>query len=1022
VTIPLEVAARADGFAGRGWVAREVADWLGSGTERVLAITGEPGSGKTAIAAWLAGAGLAPDAATDAAALERVRGAWTATHFCIPGSEGTVDGAEFASSIAGQLAKGLGQTYMVAVVQSNNPQIYATASAQSVTGDAKVIGLNIVNLVIAAQSRADTAANISALWQGAVRKPLQELAATPPGPTALILVDALDEAARQPPPNIVTLVSGSNDFPPGIRFVVTASTDLDLRALFPGARVIDLSGAEAQARADDDVRAFLRAQLGPPKDAEDRLVAAASGNFLYVRLLVDEVKRGERSLDRLEGLPKGLYPLYQEYLDRVTGTAPGKKPGVRWGRELQPLLGCVSVATPSAPVAVLPGWLRKDAGKVSQLLDQARQVTEPDESEDGPGHRLYHRSMSDYFAAAQYPANGSRTDNRYHTPPGAQHARIAKHYLDNFRGRDWQQADSYGLRHLAGHLVATAAAETLPVKRRRLTADLYRTVLDKDFQTAQKATLGDLHSTLRDLRLGVDTALAGDESVPLLRCVAGYREVARSGAIAQGIFDAVDHGDFRAALRDAEHYGPPPRPRGRWARVLDAWIAWQAARAGRFGDAEDAAKGVVGQWLTLGEAEPLYWELCRALIVRAGRTIVAQGGDPDGLLRAFPEHRAEMTVAMSGPATPPLSPGDLAGLQAMLRHHLVDLDALLNEDPYEAVEIPFASAGRETHDPMSPRNVLIRLAATPEGQDGIDRTLRPTLTNPYARYRDIGLVAIGTAVVAVPDDDWADRRLRSILLAGLDAEGVTFTFELPSLLLGEAERRHLAAAKLGVYLARARDHVTEPDRWGTGIRALMAQASEQRAVGDADQALATLVDASTLQVGFAGYAAVTYLTLANRAIELGHMDAALEPSWGPGRNERLVDLAGQRAGHVLDYAFREERLALVEGYKGWLLNAPPDLNDVHAFVAVTPDPDARRIYKDFAAAHWTVADTSESREWLKSLVTMVLEDTTTLDAMLGRLVAGDLAELSDAEISDAVDIVATGLTAGRPWELGIEPS
>ena len=627
MNLPPDIAARADQFAGRGWVAREVAAWLTDGTERFLAITGEPGSGKTALAAWLAGAGPPPRNRTEAAALKRVRGAWTALHFCIPRREGTVDAEAFATSIAGQLADALAPGYVPAVARANNIQITGIVHAGAGSGPA--IGVSIKELVIAAQSRADAAASVTGLWQGAVRKPLQELAATPPGPAALILVDALDEAARVRPPNIVSLVAGSDDFPPGVRFVVTASTDLDVRAVFPGARVIDLSGPGSEAHANDDIRAFVRMQLKPARDIEDRLVTAAAGNFLYIRFLVDEVERGDRTLDRLEGLPDGLFTLYREYLDRMTGTDAGEKVGPRWERELQPLLGCISVASPSAPRAVLPDWLKKDAGKVSRLLDETRQVTEPDDSEDGPGQRLYHRSMNDFLAAARYGAPGQETDNQYHTAPADQHARIAQHYVRNFRGPDWRQADAYGLRHVVRHLAAAADATSLPVERRRRTAELYRTVLDPDFQAAQKATLGALEPTLDDLRIAVQTALTGDEVVPLLQSVAAYRRVARSGAIATGIFEAVDRGDFATALHDAEHYGPPPRPRGRWARVLDAWIAWQAARAGRPDDARAAAEGVVGHWLTAAtEAEPLYWELCRALVVRAGRSIVAAGGDP----------------------------------------------------------------------------------------------------------------------------------------------------------------------------------------------------------------------------------------------------------------------------------------------------------------------------------------------------------------------------------------------------------
>ena len=142
---------------------------------------------------------------------------------------------------------------------------------------------------------------------------------------------------------------------------------MDAGALFPGARIVDLSSDDTKANASNDVRAYIRAQLAPSKAAEDRLVAAADRNFLYVRFLAREISKGVRSLDDVEALPVGLYPLYSEYLDRVTGTDPGRPPRPKWTRELQPLVGCISVATPSAPDDLLPMWLSKDAGRVSQV-------------------------------------------------------------------------------------------------------------------------------------------------------------------------------------------------------------------------------------------------------------------------------------------------------------------------------------------------------------------------------------------------------------------------------------------------------------------------------------------------------------------------------------------------------------------------------------------------------------------------------------------------------------------------------
>jgi hypothetical protein len=1015
MTVPSTIADKAKDFVGRTWVADEVAAWIANGTERFFAITGAPGTGKSALAAWLAGAGPEPKAKGDAATLKRVRKAWAATHFCVRG--GSTNAVDFGSSIAGQLARRL-DDFLPAVARANDRSF---TSNINVRGDNKgtIVAMKIQELVIEVSGRAESSAAVTAIWHNAVRKPLQELADSNPKLGAFILVDALDEAADVPRPNIVSLLRDSDDLPPGVRFLVTMSTELDASALFPGARVVDLSSAATNANSNDDVRAYVRAELAPSKAAEDRLVAAADGNFLYVRFLAQEIGKGVRSLDDVEALPVGLSPLYSEYLDRLTGTEPGQPPRPKWKRELQPLVGCISVATPSAPDDLLPLWLGKDAGKVSLVLTEARQLTEEDDSPDGFGYRLYHRSMGDFLAAPRYGGNGSVKKNRYHTPPATQHERIATHYLNDF-ATDWGAADSYGLRHVVGHLAATAAAETAPEKRRRRTATVYDLVLDPTFQAAQKEKLGNLHPTLADLRLAIDTALSGDEVVPLLRCVAGFRGAARSGAIAQGIFTAVERGDLSTAIADAEHYGPPPRPRGRWARVLNAWIAWQAARRNDPKAARQAADGVVSQWTASGsEAEPLYWELCRALIVRSAKALLANGTDPGQLLRVFPDEYAALANEVAKrPARRP-SDAQTAKLLEELSGRLKEFEDLLETDPYEAVETPWANAEGQAWQARTMRDLLIGLAGRPEGRDGIERTLGPTLGNPYARYRDIGLVALGTAVVAVPDDDWADRKLRAILLAGLDAEGVTFTFDLPTLVLGEIRHRGREDARLADYLSHAHTSADEKDRWTTGIRALNADAAAIFVRGNADGAMATLIDASRRRPGFAGYTSAAYMALASRCLQFGRGDVIGQAIWGPDANRSLDNLTRDAAGRIMDLDFRAERGALVERYASWLKEPQPDIRAIHEFIGVTPDPDSRRTYKELASARWAAANTPDARTWLKALVPMVLEDTTTLDAMLARVLGPHLSAMPDSELKTIADLVADRFTTGRPWDMGV---
>ena len=58
------------------------------------------------------------------------------------------------------------------------------------------------------------------------------------------------------------------------------------------------------------------------------------------------------------------------------------------------------------------------------------------------------------------------------------------------------------------------------------------------------------------------------------------------------------------------------------------------------------------------------------------------------------------------------------------------------------------------------------------------------------------------------------------------------------------------------------------------------------------------------------------------------------------------------------------------------------------------------------------------REGLKALVPLALADSTTLDAVLGRLLRLDGSLLGDDQVAAAVHICAQQLATGRPWEFG----
>src|SRR5262249_52023051 len=150
--------------------------------------------------------------------------------------------------------------------------------------------------------------------------------------------------------------------------------------------------------------------------------------------------------------------------------------------------------------------------KVATLLRSVIQMVE-----HGPdtelSYRLYHRSVNEFLAAADYEENGVPTVNCYYAPPRDHHELIAKFYLENYAQEEnyapeWQQCDAYGLRQLVTHLHETLANETLPRKRREQQARrLYSVVLNPAFRGAQRRILGTITTTLGDLRLALSVAL-----------------------------------------------------------------------------------------------------------------------------------------------------------------------------------------------------------------------------------------------------------------------------------------------------------------------------------------------------------------------------------------------------------------------------------------------------------------------------------------------------------------------------------
>jgi hypothetical protein len=994
--VPKDIADRALGFSGRKWVLDEVVAWLSRERQRFLLITGEPGCGKSALAAWLAGAGD-PSPGLDPA-LEGIRDSWSAVHFCVAeDKKGSLDPIAFTQSVVRQLADRYSQ-FATAALDKYGTTLQVEQYAGENRGNMVAIHINTLILV---------GVNAQGVYNRALREPLDEWLPNDPTQRLLILVDALDEALTFGQPSIVTLLAGSNDLPSRVRFLLTSRndplvTDQFATALANGtAYRLDLSSGTFAAKNDEDIRVYIERRIaeerlggqvktiGEHANVVCDLVSQAAGNFLYIKFLLDEVSKG-RPLSELAGLPRGLYVLYRTYLDRIMLEILVAGSRAKWDAQYRPLLGDLSVAIPAAPSKLLPGWLDLPAGTVATLLGSVIQMVER-----GPdaelSYRLYHRSVNEFLAAADFEENGTPTVNRYHAPPRDHHNLIAKFYLENYT-KAWDQCDAYGLRNLVTHMHEAVAGETLPKKRREQLMLLFSVVRDPKFRRAQRCTLGTIIGTLGDLQLALGVALNDNDLVTALSCVGIYRETSRVESVTTGIFDALDAGDLTTAIQRSDIFGVSPH----WTSVLKRYLAWEAARHGKEVEVRQAL--AVTPWMA-----PETIPLCDALLVRTARELAGPNEDPATILKSL-DDRAESWLIDSyheGRANPP----DKDAVVQQLSSHLAYLEGLIAGGDLEWASM---TASEKTNvlrnNAEFAQHLLVSLAAEPEGRQAIDRLLRPTLENAYARYRDIELVALGVASVAVPDADWAAERLQRIISAGLDPAGVTFTFDLASVLRAEGERRGLPAADLRLLAEYLDKAWSAEDRWGTAVRARSARAAalfRQHHFGDAE---AELEAVAQLDMGYAGFATVTLLSLANRWVEFGRPELARE----------LTARASLRAEQVQDPEFRRERVRLVDAYGAWLNEPTPARETIASKIAQMPDPETRMAYVEHLSARWS---TSSARDVdaLRSLVPTSLSDGTTLDAVLGHLFGIEASTLDDQELDEVIHICATQLSTSRPW-------
>jgi hypothetical protein len=457
-------------FTGRTWVFQAINDWLGKPDgSRFFLLTGEPGCGKSAIAARLAQ--FAQGEAAPPAGLPNITpGFLNAIHFCLERASTWIDPRDFARSISLQL------TYLPefaqALVNVGDREINMQVHQEVQTLNGQMIGINITNLNLSGLKGQEA-------FNRAVLEPLQIIYGGTFNQPLTILVDALDESlAPTGEVTIVGLLSRLQHLPAQVRFILTSRPESRVETEFRDAEGLFLSGQEFSDHNRQDISDYVHWRLTHEEKLQEKLLGLspdqaaakekiinlkAEGNFQYVTFLLDALAKEQQSWEDLDALPAGLDGLYHDSLQRVVRLG-----GKQW-EDYAKFLAVLSVAKESLTLAHVQAFIGQDERTAWALLGDLWQFVKPTQRVEGQEedyYRLYHQSVIDFLRRPQLQVKGKRLPNSYFLPAMSGHEQIVSYYQHlpgTWLTEEFPQdrPEAYLCRHLAYHLAEAKKQEEL---------------------------------------------------------------------------------------------------------------------------------------------------------------------------------------------------------------------------------------------------------------------------------------------------------------------------------------------------------------------------------------------------------------------------------------------------------------------------------------------------------------------------------------------------------------------------------
>ena len=521
-----------EAFTGRGWMFEAIGRWLADPDRpKFFLITGEPGSGKTALARRLEqnSLGRVPVPAMG----DFGEGFLHAAHYCSARWALSTDARSFARSISLKLSRAEPR-FSQALANSGDRGIHLVVqlSVGSVGSAGKVSGVVIENMDLSGLSP-------SQAFTAAVLEPLIALESDGLGPlpSLTVLVDGLDESLTVRETSIVDLLGGLEGASRVLRFIVTSRPESRILAELRDHTALSLSTGAGEGLSRGEVALYVRRRLEqdpalagrvPDVDAAAKAISdKAAGNFLYPRLLLDDMAANRLSFEALDTLPTGLDGFYYDGMQRTV-----RRGGGQWASDYAPVIGPLSVAREPLSRAQLQQLTGRPASAVWACLNLFESFIEPVPSTAGIetasagipdwAYVLFHQSMRDFLRQERLRLGSTPIPNPFFLDLTQCHVEVADRYrlAATWDQVDWAATDEYGLRHLPHHLLGAGLTAQVPQ------------LVGGSFLAAKVRRFHDYRTIRVDLMLGLQAAERAGDLPALLRMalvLAGLR--VRAGTI-----------------------------------------------------------------------------------------------------------------------------------------------------------------------------------------------------------------------------------------------------------------------------------------------------------------------------------------------------------------------------------------------------------------------------------------------------------------------------------------------------------